>query len=302
MGLDKKIIYLYAQGATTREISNQLKEIYEVEVSPTLISNITDAIIEDVVEWQNRPLEPVYPIVYLDCIVVKVRQDKRVINKSIYLALAIDLQGRKELLGLWISENEGAKFWMNVLTELKNRGLNDILIACVDGLSGFPQAIEAIYPDTRIQLCIVHMVRNSMKYVVWKDYKAVAKDLKTIYQSVTETQARQALDDFAEKWDDKYPQVSKMWNRHWPHLITLFDYPEEIRRAIYTTNAIESLNSVIRKIINKRKIFPHDDSAMKIIYLAVEQASKRWTMSIRNWKAALNRFMIEFEDRLIDHI
>lgn len=302
MGLDKKIIYLYAQGATTREISNQLKEIYEVEVSPTLISNITDAVIEDVIEWQNRPLEPVYPIVYLDCIVVKVRQDKRVINKSVYLALAIDLQGKKELLGLWISENEGAKFWMNVLTELKNRGLNDILIACVDGLSGFPQAIEAIYPETRIQLCIVHMVRNSMKYVVWKDYKAVAKDLKYIYQSVTETQARQALEDFAKKWDDKYPQVSKMWYRHWPHLITLFDYPEEIRRAIYTTNAIESLNSVIRKIINKRKIFPHDDSAMKIIFLAVEQASKRWTMSIRNWKTALNRFMIEFEDRLIDHI
>lgn len=301
-GLDNKILYLYATGCTTREISQQLKEIYDVDVSPTLISNVTEAVIQDVIEWQNRPLEPVYPIVYLDCIVVKVRQDKRVINKSIYLALAIDLQGQKELLGLWISENEGAKFWLNVLTELKNRGVQDILIACVDGLSGFPQAIEAVYPSTRIQLCVVHMVRNSMKYVVWKDYKAVTQDLKRIYQSVTEEQARQALDDFASKWDDKYPQVSKIWYRHWPHLITLFDYPDEIRRAIYTTNAIESLNSVIRKVIKKRKIFPHDDSAIKIVYLAVEQASKKWTMSIRNWKAALNRFMIEFEDRLIKHV
>lgn len=301
-GLDRKILYLYATGCTTREISQQLKEIYDVDVSPTLISNVTEAIIQDVIEWQNRPLEPVYPIVYLDCIVVKVRQDKRVINKSIYLALAIDLQGQKELLGLWISENEGAKFWLNVLTELKNRGVHDILIACVDGLSGFPQAIETVYPNTRIQLCVVHMVRNSMKYVVWKDYKAVTQDLKRIYQSVTEAQARQALDDFSSKWDDKYPQVSKIWYRHWPHLITLFDYPDEIRRAIYTTNAVESLNSVIRKVIKKRKIFPHDDSAMKIVYLAVQQASKKWTMSIRNWKAALNRFMIEFEDRLIDYV
>ena len=278
-----------------------LEELYGTEVSPTLISRVTDAVLEDVIEWQSRPLDDVYPIVYLDCIVVKVRVDKRVINKAIYLALGVNMDGHKELLGLWLSENEGAKFWLNVLTELQNRGVKDILIACVDGLKGFPDAINTAYPETRIQLCIVHMVRNSMKYVPWKDYKPVAAGLKQIYQSATEEQARLALDQFGERWDDKYPQISRSWRGHWDNLNTLFDYPADIRKAIYTTNAIESLNSVIRKAIKKRKLFPSDDAATKVVYLAIQQASKKWTMPIRNWKSALNRFMIEFEDRLTDY-
>ena len=300
--MDDKIIFLYAQGMTTREIVKTFKEMYDADVSPALISKVTDAVIEQVVEWQSRPLDAVYPIVYLDCIVVKIRQDKKVINKAVYLALGVNMEGHKELLGLWLSENEGAKFWLNVLTELQNRGVKDILIACVDGLKGFPDAISTAFPDTQIQLCIVHMVRNSVKYVPWKDYKPVTADLKRIYQSVTEDEALLALDQFAERWDEKYPQISKSWRAHWHNLNTLFSYPEDIRRAIYTTNAIESLNSVIRKAVKKRKLFPTDDSAMKVIYLAIREASKKWTMPIRNWKLALNRFMIEFEDRLADYI
>lgn len=297
-----KILSLYAKGMTTREIQATFKEMYNADVSPTLISKVTEAVIDEVIEWQSRPLDAVYPIVYLDCIVVKVRQDKQVINKSIFLALGVNLEGHKDLLGMWIAENEGAKFWLNVLTELQNRGVKDILIACVDGLKGFPDAINTVYPDTRIQLCIVHMVRNSVKFVPWKDYKPVTADLKQIYQSVTEEEALRALDTFSERWDGKYPQISKSWRAHWHNLNTLFDYPEDIRKAIYTTNAIESLNSVIRKAIKKRKLFPSDESARKVVYLAILDASKKWTMPIRNWKAALNRFMIEFEDRLTDFV
>jgi len=297
-----KVMHFYTKGLSTREISDTLKELYGADVSATLISNITDAVIDQVIEWQSRPLDAIYPIVYLDCIVLKIRQDKRVINKSVYLALGVNLEGHKELLGMWLSENEGAKFWLNVLTELQNRGVKDILIACVDGLKGFPDAINTVYPDTHIQLCIVHMVRNSMKFVPWKDYKAIAADLKAIYQATTEEKALLSLDQFAERWDEKYPQISKSWRAHWQNLNTLFNYPEDIRKAIYTTNAIESLNSVIRKAIKKRKLFPTDDSAKKVIYLASQQASKKWTMPIRNWKPALNRFMIEFEERLTDYI
>ena len=300
--MDDKILSLYAKGMSTREIVETFKEMYGADVSASLISKVTDSVIEKVVEWQSRPLEPVYPIIYLDCLVVKIRQDKQVINKAIYLALGVNLEGHKELLGMWISENEGAKFWLNVLTELQNRGLNDILIACVDGLKGFPEAINAVYPKAQIQLCIVHMVRNSMKYVPWKDYKAISRDLKLIYQSITEEEALKALDEFSERWDDKYPQISRSWRTHWENLNTLFIYPQDIRKAIYTTNAIESLNSVIRKAIKKRKLFPTDGSAKKVIYLAIENAAKKWTMPIRNWKTALNRFMIEFEDRLKDFI
>ena len=305
-GMDDKILFLYAQGMTTREIVAAFKDLYDADVSATLISRVTDAVIEKVVVWQSRPpvcsgrLDAVYPIVYLDCIVVKIRQDKRVINKAIYLALGVNLEGHKELLGL--SQNEGAKFWLSVLTERQTRGVKDILIACVDGLKGFPEAIEAVYPDTRIPLCIVHQVRHSMKFVPWKDYKPVTADLKRIYQSATAEQAQQALNDFAERWDDKYPHISKSWKANWHNLNTLFDYPPDIRKAIYTTNAIESLNSVIRKAIKKRKLFPTDDSAKKVIYLAVQQASKKWTMPIRNWKTALNRFMIEFDQRLTPYI
>jgi len=301
-GMDDKIHCLYAKGMTTREIVAAFREMYDADVSPSLISKVTNAVIEQVTEWQSRPLDAVYPIVYLDCIVVKIRQDKQVINKSIYLALGINLEGHKELLGMWLSENEGAKFWLSVLTELQNRGVKDILIACVDGLKGFPDAINAAFPDTRIQLCIVHMVRNSVKYVPWKDYKAVTTDLKRVYHSATEEEALSSLDDFAERWDGKYPQISKSWRAHWHNLNSLFDYPPDIRKAIYTTNAIESLNSVIRKVIKKRKLFPTDDSAKKVIYLAIQEASRKWTMPIRNWKAALNRFMIEFEERLTDYV
>lgn len=300
--MDDKILYLYAKGMTTREIVDAFDEWYGAEISPTLVSKVTNAVLEEVVDWQSRPLDPVYPIIYLDCIVVKIRQDKRVINKSIFLALGVNIEGHKELLGMWVAENEGAKFWLNVLTELQNRGVQDVLIACVDGLKGFPDAINTVFPETRIQLCIVHMVRNSLKFVPWKDYKAVTADLKRIYQSVTEEEALLALDQFSERWDDKYPQISKSWRSHWQNLNTLFDFPEDIRKAIYTTNAIESLNSVIRKALKKRKLFPNDDSARKVVYLAIQDASKKWTMPIRNWKAALNRFIIEFEDRLIDYV
>ncbi|WMS86040.1 IS256 family transposase [Pleionea litopenaei] len=300
--MDEKILSLYAKGMTTREIVATFKDMYDADVSPTLISKVTNAVIEQVIEWQSRPLDSIYPIVYLDCIVLKIRQDKQVINKCVYLALGVTMEGHKELLGLWLSENEGAKFWLNVLTELQNRGVKDILIACVDGLKGFPDAINSAYPETQVQLCIVHMIRNSVRYVPWKDYKAVTADLKRIYQSATEEDALLALEQFSERWDDKYPQISRSWKTHWHNLNTLFNYPPEIRKAIYTTNAIESLNSVIRKSIKKRKLFPSDDSAKKVVYLAIMDASKKWTMPIRNWKAALNHFMIVFDGRLDDYV
>ncbi len=300
--MDDKILGLYAKGMTTREIVATFKEMYDADVSPTLISKVTDSVLEQVIEWQSRPLDEIYPIVYLDCIVVKVRQDKQVINKAVYLALGVNMEGQKEPLGMWLSETEGAKFWLNVLTELQNRGVKDILIACVDGLKGFPDAINTAFPETQIQLCIVHMVRNSVKYVPWKDYKAVTTDLKKIYQSSTEDEALLALEQFSDRWDSKYPQISRSWTAHWDNLNTLFNYPDDIRRAIYTTNAIESLNSVIRKAIKKRKLFPTDESARKVIYLAIRDASKKWTMPIRNWRQALNRFMIMFEDRLTEYM
>lgn len=300
--MDDKILWLYAQGMSTREIVSAFDEWYGAEISPTLVSRVTNAVIEQVVEWQSRPLDAIYPIVYLDCIVVKIRQDKRIINKSIFLALGINTEGHKELMGMWIAENEGAKFWLNVLTELQQRGVEDILIACVDGLKGFPDAINAVFPQTHIQLCIVHMVRNSLKYVSWKDYKAVTADLKRVYRSATEDEALLELERFAETWDGQYPQITKSWRTHWHNLNTLFNYPEDIRRAIYTTNAIESLNSVIRKAIKKRKIFPSDDSARKMVYLAIKDASKKWSMPIQNWRQAMSRFIIEFEERLEKHI
>lgn len=293
-GFEEKILHLYARGMTTRDIQSAIKDMYNADVSHTVISNVTESLIEEVKAWQNRPLESIYPIVYLDCIVVKVHQDGRVINKSIYLALGITLEGRKELLGLWISENEGSKFWLGVLTDLQNRGVKDIFIFCVDGLTGFPDAISSAFPKAKIQLCIVHMVRNALRYVPAKDMKAVAKDLKLIYNAPTREMADQALDNFSEKWSSKYPNIEKSWRNKWANLITIFDYPDEIRKVIYTTNAIESLNSVIRKAIKNRKIFPNDDSALKLIYLAVSKASQKWTMPIQNWKPALNRFAIEY--------
>ena len=300
--MDSQILSLYAKGMTTREIVATFKEMYDADVSPTLISKVTDAVKEQVAEWQNRQLDALYPIVYMDCIVVKVRQNGSVINKAVFLALGINTEGQKELLGMWLAENEGAKFWLSVLTELKNRGLQDILIACVDGLNGFPDAINSVYPQTHIQLCIIHMVRNSLKYVSWKDYKAVTSGLKMVYQAPTEEAALMALDKFAEAWDDKYPQISKSWRTHWENLNTFFGYPPDIRKAIYTTNAIESVNSVIRAAIKKRKVFPTDDSVRKVVYLAIKDASKKWSMPIQNWRLAMSRFIIEFGDRLSDHL
>jgi len=299
--MDDQILTLYAKGLSTREIVEAFKEMYDADVSAALISKVTDRVLEQITAWQSRPLDTVYPIVYLDCIVIKIRDNLRVVNKSIYLALGVNMDGRKDLLGLWMSDNEGAKFWLSVLTELKSRGVQDILIACVDGLKGFPDAIAVEYPQTRIQLCVVHMVRNSLRYVSWKDYKGVTADLKRIYQAPTEDQALAELERFGQTWNASYPQISKSWTSHWPNLRTLFEYPPEIRKAIYTTNAIESLNSVIRAATKRRKVFPTDDSARKVIYLAIAQAAKKWTMPIQNWRLALNRFIIEFGDRIPDY-
>jgi putative transposase len=295
---DDKILTLYAKGMSTRDIVETFRELYGADISPTLVSNVTEAVLSKVVEWQSRPLDALYPILYLDCIVVKIRQDKRVINKAVYLALGVSLEGKKELLGLWLSENEGAKFWLSVLTELKNRGVKDVFIACVDGLTGFPEAIAAAFPRTQVQLCIVHMVRNSLRFVSWKDRKTVAAGLRKIYQSVTVTEAELELEAFAAQWDGQYPSISRSWRNHWANLIAFFDYPDEIRKIIYTTNAIESINSVIRKAIDQRKLFPNDDAAMKVIYLAIDNASKKWSMPLRDWKPAINQFMIMFPDRM----
>ena len=297
--LDNKIISLYSRGMSTRDMQEELKELYGVDISPTLISNVTNEVIEEVKAWQSRSLDKLYPIVYLDALIIKVREDKRVINKTFYLALGVNLDGQKELLGIWISQNEGAKFWLNVLTELKNSGLEDILIACVDGLTGFPDAINTAYPNTKVQLCIVHMVRNSLRFVGWKNRKAVALDLKKIYCAKTLEEAELALSGFSDKWDEQYPSISKSWLNHWENVVPFFDFPEEIRKAIYTTNAIESLNASLRKVIKNKRVFPSDEAGLKLLYLALKNISKKWTMPIQNWKNAMNCFMIMFEERLI---
>lgn len=298
-GFDDKIIAMYARGMTTRDIQAWLKEIYGVEISPTLISNVTDEVLAEVKSWQNRPLDPLYPIVYLDAIRIKVRSDGHVHNQAVYLAIGINMDGIKEVLGMWIAKTEGAKFWLSVLTELKNRGLKDIFIASVDGLKGFGDAIETVYPETQVQLCIVHMVRYCLKYVSWKQRKEMANDLKTIYRANTVDEARQNLNIFADKWDKTHPTVSKSWRNNWEQLTPFFDYPAEIRRAMYTTNAIESLNMSLRKVTKNRGSFPNDEAAFKLLYLALNNASKKWTMPIRHWKDALNHFAILFEDRMI---
>lgn len=297
-GFDDKILSLYARGMTVREIQGHLEEMYGTEVSPTLISTVTDAVLDEVKVWQARPLDALYPIVYLDCIHVKVRDAGAVRVKAVYLALGINLDGAKELLGLWISQTEGAKFWLQVVTELKNRGVQDIFIACVDGLKGFPEAIETVYPKTAVQLCIVHMVRHSLNYVGWNQRKAVAADLKQIYQSATAEEAERQLVEFERKWDSAYPPISQSWRRNWPRLIPFFDYPPEIRKVIYTTNAIESMNMSLRKVTKNRGSFPTDDALTKLFYLAIRNIAKKWTMPIRDWKAALNRFTIQFEERM----
>lgn len=297
-GFDDVIISLYSRGLTVRDIQEHLKELYNVDVSHSLISSVTTEIIEEVKAWQNRPLESVYPIVYFDAIVAKVRHEGKVSNRAIYLALAISLDGKKEVLGMWASENEGSKFWLSVLTELKNRGAEDFFICCIDGLSGFDRAIETVYPKAKIQLCIVHLIRNSLKYVGWKEKRQVASALKDIYHASTVEAAREALDEFAKTYDNQYPAVSKIWYRHWENWITFYDYPEEIRKVIYTTNAIESLNSSFRKISRNRNLFPSEEALYKLLFLSLKNISKKWTKPVQNWAQALNRFTIEFEDRM----
>ena len=298
-GFDEKILALYAKGMTTRDIQDIVLELYGVEVSPTLISEITADLDAEVSAWRTRPIDPVWPIVYFDGLVAHVRgASGRVTQHTIYVAIGVNLQGHKELLGLWLAESEGAKFWLACLTDLKSRGLRDIFVACIDGLSGFAEAIHTAYPPTSVQLCIVHLVRAALRYVNDQDSKAVARDLKKIYGAATVLEAEQALAQFAQTWDAKYATISKMWRAKWADIITLFDYPPAIRKAIYTTNAIESINSVIRKFTRNRKIYPNEDSALKLIYMAIREASVRWTMPIRHWKEALNHFAILFEGRL----
>jgi len=300
-GFDDKIIALYARGMTTRDIQAHLEEIYGVDISPTLVSQVTKAVQEEIVLWQNRPLEEIYPIVYLDALRIKVRQDNRVINKAVYLAVGVNLDGIKEVLGLWIAENEGAKFWLQVMTELKNRGLKDIFVACVDGLKGFAEAIETVYPDTQVQLSIVHMVRHSLNYVSWKQRKEVAADLKLIYSAPTLEQAELNLAQFEATWNASHPMIGKSWRNNWERIIPLFSFPPQIRKAIYTTNAIESINMSLRKVTKNRGSFPNDEAMIKLLYLALQNISKKWTMPIRDWKAALNKFTIMFEDRGCRH-
>ena len=291
-GFDDKVISLYARGMTMSEIQGHLEEIYQTEISKDLISTITDGVIDEVTRWQNRPLDSVYPILYLDCIHVKSRDNNIVINKAVYLAIAVNIDGKKELLGIWVGKNEGSKFWMQVVTELKNRGVEQIYVACVDGLKGFPEAIGSVFPNTIVQLCIVHMVRNSVRYVSYKDLKEVTGDLKKIYTAATEEMAHFELKQFGSKWDNKYPVISDIWQRNWSGIIPFFAFPAEIRKVIYTTNAIESVNRQIRKIIKNKGVFPDDKSIQKIIFLALRNAAKKWTMPLKDWPLALNQFEI----------
>lgn len=296
-GFDDKIISLYARGMTVREIQSHLEEMYGTDISPSVISSVTDTVSEEVKTWQSRPLDAIYPIVYLDCIHVKVREGA-VRVKAVYLAIGITLNGEKEVLGLWLAQTEGAKFWLQVVTELRNRGVQDIFIACVDGLKGFPEAIEAVFPKAVVQLCIVHMVRYSLNYVSWKRRAEVAADLRRLYQSATAEEAEQRLGEFEAKWDEEYPPIGQSWRRNWSRLIPFFDYPPEIRKVIYTTNAIESVNMSLRKLTKNRGSFPSDEALIKLFYLALRNISQKWTRPIHDWKAALNRFTIQFGDRL----
>ena len=297
-GFDKNILSLYSRGLSTREIQQHLEEIYGVEVTAGLISSVTDEVLDEVKTWQNRQLDPVYPIMYLDAIQFKVRDNGHVRNKAIYLAIGVTIEGYKEVLGLWIAQTEGAKFWLQVVTELKNRGVTDIFIACVDGLKGFPEAIESVFPQTEVQLCIVHLVRHSLNYVGWKQRKEVARELKLIYTAATDVEAEQRLAEFSLKWDEKFPMIAKSWRSNWTRVIPFFAHPPEIRKIIYTTNAIESLNMSLRKVTKARGSFPNDEAVSKLLYLALRNIAKKWTMPVYDWKDALNRFAIIYENRL----
>lgn len=296
-GFDDKILSMYARGMTTREIQGHLEEIYGVEVSPTLISNVTDAVIDEVRSWQSRPLERLYPIVYLDALYVKIRDGAHVQNRAIHVAIGVTLEGNKEVLGLWATGNEGAKFWLQVLTDLRNRGVEDIFIACVDGLKGFPEAVEAVYPQAQVQLCIVHLVRASLNYVSWKQRREAAGDLRPVYGAATAEEAARNLEVFAAKWDATHPTISQIWRRNWQRVIPFFAFPAEIRKVIYTINAVESLNMTLRKLIKTRGSFPNEDAALKLIYLGLRNVSKNWSF-IQSWREALNRFQILWPERM----
>jgi putative transposase len=296
-GFDDKIISLYARGMSTRDIEAHLKEMYGVEVSPALISSVTEAVEDEVRAWQNRPLEAIYPVVYLDALYVRMRDNGHVQNRAVYVALGLTLEGNKEVLGLWTSANEGAKFWLQVLTELRNRGVQDIFIACVDGLKGFPEAVEAVFQKTQVQLCIVHLVRHCLNYVSWKQRREVAGDLRRIYTAATAEGAALALEEFAAKWDTTHPTISQVWRRNWQRVIPFFAFPAEIRKVIYTTNAVESLNMSLRKIIKTRGSFPNQEAALRLLYLALRNHSQKWNC-VQGWREALNRFQILWPERM----
>jgi putative transposase len=295
-GFDDKVLSMYARGMSTREIQGHLEEMYGVEVSPTLISNITDGVVEQAKAWQNRALESFYAVVFLDALFVKMRHEGRVENRAVYVAIGINLEGRKDVLGLWTGANEGAKFWLGVLTELRNRGVKDIYVVCVDGLKGFPQAIESVFPLAQVQLCIVHLVRNSLNYVTWQDRKKAAADLKPVYRALTAEQAAQELSEFEKKWT-KYPAIAKLWRDHWERAIPFFALPAEIRKVVYTTNAVESLHMSLRKIIKTRGSFPSEEAAIKLLYLAVSRTAAKWE-TVQHWKPFLNYLEVMCGDRI----
>lgn len=296
-GFDDKILSMYARGMTTREIQGHLEEIYGVEVSPTLISNVTEAVEDEVRAWQNRPLDPIYPIVYLDALMVRMRDNGHVHNRAVYVAIGVNLEGGKEVLGLWTSAHEGAKFWLQVLTEIRNRGVQDIFIACVDGLKGFPEAIETVFPQAQVQLCIVHLVRQSLNYVSWKQRRMVAAALRPIYTAPTAEEGARQLDQFAAQWDMTHPTISQVWRRNWERITPFFAFPGDIRKVIYTTNAVASLNMSLRKIIKTRGSFPNPESALRLLYLALRNHSKKWSF-VQGWREALNRFQILWPERM----
>jgi putative transposase len=295
---DDKIISMYARGMTTRDIQDHVQEIYGAEISPTTVSNITDKIIEVAKEWQSRPLQKIYPIAYFDAIHYKVRQNGKIITKAVYTCLGIDINGKKEILGLWVNESEGSKFWLEVFTEIKNRGTEDIFIACVDGLKGLPDAIHAVFPNTEIQLCIIHMIRNSMKYLPHKHVKSFIADLKLIYKAATESSAEDARERLQEFWGKKYPLAVMPWVNNWENIRTFYKFPEEIRSVIYTTNAVESLHRQFRKTTKNRSVFPNDETLIKLLFLAVRGISAKWSMAVKGWKNALSQFAIYYGDRI----
>ena len=295
-GFDDKIVSMYARGMTVRDIQGHLEELYGVEVSPGLISDVTERVMEEVKTWQDRPLEPLYPILYLDALMVKMRQDGKVENRAVYTAIGVDLEGKKSVLGLWTSSNEGAKYWLSVLTSMKNRGVKDVLIVCTDGLKGFPEAVEAVFPKALVQTCIVHMIRASLNFVSWKERKTVAADLKTIYRAATAEQAEAALEEFRRKYP-RHQAVADVWKRNWGRVIPFFDFPDEIRKIIYTTNAIESLHMTLRKVTKNRGSFPSPEAGLKLLYLALMNVTKKW-QTPQGWKEALRQFTIRFGDRI----